>query len=203
MSLSPPSPREPVHHRRIDCRGYRRADGLWDIEGHLTDTKSYPFTNSFRGEVAPGEPIHDMWLRLTVDDEFTVIRAEAATDAGAIRGLPRDHAGIRQARRPDHRPRLAAGRAGAARRRAGMHASGRAARPAGHDGVPDHPGVARQAPPAGRNRSAARPPRQLSRARPRWRGRAPTLPPLVYGACTRARRLTFSGARQPHPGLAP
>jgi hypothetical protein len=82
MSLSPPASREPIHERRIDCRGYRRADGLWDIEGHLTDTKSYPFANAYRGEIQPGEPIHDMWIRLTLDDDLTVIRAEAATDAG-------------------------------------------------------------------------------------------------------------------------
>lgn len=88
MSLSPSAPREPIHHRRIDCRGYRRADGLWDIEGHLTDTKSYAFTNSFRGEIAPDEPVHDMWLRLTLDDALTVIRAEAATEAGPFAVCP-------------------------------------------------------------------------------------------------------------------
>ena len=56
MPLSPPEDREPIHHRRIDCRGYRRKDGLWDIEGHLTDVKSDPFPNTFRGEIKPGEP---------------------------------------------------------------------------------------------------------------------------------------------------
>jgi hypothetical protein len=79
--LSAPAPRRPIHHRAIDCRGYRRADGLWDIEGHLTDVKTYPFPNRWRGEIAPGEPLHDMWLRLTVDDDLTVIAAEAATVA--------------------------------------------------------------------------------------------------------------------------
>jgi hypothetical protein len=88
MSLSPPATREPIHHRRIDCRGYRRADGLWDIEGHLIDTKSYPFPNSFRGGIAPGEPIHDMWLRLTLDDNLTVIKAEAAMVAGPFAICP-------------------------------------------------------------------------------------------------------------------
>jgi Protein of unknown function (DUF2889) len=88
MSLSPPAARDPIHHRRIDCRGYRRADGLWDIEGHLSDTKSYPFVNSFRGELKPGEPVHDMWLRLTLDDELTVVAAEAATLAGPFAICP-------------------------------------------------------------------------------------------------------------------
>lgn len=82
MMLSSPEEREPIHHRRIDCRGYRRKDGLWDIEGHLTDVKSYAFANKLRGEIQPGEPLHDMWLRLTLDDSLTVFKAEAATTAG-------------------------------------------------------------------------------------------------------------------------
>jgi hypothetical protein len=82
MSLSPPASREPIHERVIDCRGYRRADGLWDIEGHLTDIKSYPFANAHRGEIRPGEPIHDMWIRLTLDDDLTVVAVEATTVAG-------------------------------------------------------------------------------------------------------------------------
>ena len=45
MPLPDPVPREPLHTRRVECRGYRRADGLWDIEGHLVDTKAYPFAN--------------------------------------------------------------------------------------------------------------------------------------------------------------
>lgn len=88
MSLSPPAPREPLHHRRVDCRGYRRADGLWDIEGHLTDVKAYTFENAWRGRIQPGEPLHEMWLRLTLDDELTVIRAEAATVAGPYEVCP-------------------------------------------------------------------------------------------------------------------
>lgn len=88
MSLTPPVPRDAIHHRGVDCRGYRRADGLWDIEGHLTDVKSYPFVNRHRGKIEPGEPIHDMWLRLTLDDELTVIAVEAATVAGPFAICP-------------------------------------------------------------------------------------------------------------------
>ena len=74
--------RDPIHTRAIECRSYRRTDGLWDIEGHLTDIKAYPFLNSFRGKVLPGEPLHDMWIRLTVDRDFIVQNVEAVTDAG-------------------------------------------------------------------------------------------------------------------------
>ncbi len=38
MPLSPPAAsREHIHTRVVECRGYRRDDGLWDIEGHITD----------------------------------------------------------------------------------------------------------------------------------------------------------------------
>ncbi len=80
MPLSPPEPREHIHTRDITCTGYRREDGRWDIEGHLTDTKTYPFTNNERGEVPPGVPVHEMWIRLTVTDDMKIEAVEAATD---------------------------------------------------------------------------------------------------------------------------
>ncbi len=81
MPLSAPAPREHIHTREIDCRGYRRADGLWDIEAHLTDVKTYAFDSDWRGKVEPGMPVHDMWMRLTVDDDLVVRAVEAVTDA--------------------------------------------------------------------------------------------------------------------------
>ena len=44
MPLSAAADREHIHTRNVECRGYRRTDGLWDVEGHLTDVKAYPFT---------------------------------------------------------------------------------------------------------------------------------------------------------------
>jgi len=80
MPLSPPQPREHIHTRDITCTGYRREDGLWDIEGHLTDTKTYAFSNAERGDVPPGVPVHEMWIRLTVTDRLEIKEVEAATD---------------------------------------------------------------------------------------------------------------------------
>jgi hypothetical protein len=77
--------REVLHARRIECHGYRRADGLWDIEGHLVDTKSYAFENRERGTILPGQPLHDMWLRLTIDDSMVVRAATASTDSAPYR----------------------------------------------------------------------------------------------------------------------
>lgn len=82
MSESPlpkSASRKPVHTRRIECNGYLRNDGLYDIEGRLLDVKSVAFHNMDRGDVKPGEPIHEMWLRLTVDIDLNVVDVEAST----------------------------------------------------------------------------------------------------------------------------
>jgi hypothetical protein len=80
MPLSPPAPREMLHRRAIDIRGWRRDDGLYDIEAHLLDTKAYPFENDDRGTIRPGEPLHGLWLRLTVREDMEIVSAEAASD---------------------------------------------------------------------------------------------------------------------------
>ena len=80
MPLSAPAPRKHLHTRAITVKGYTRDDGLWDIEGHMTDNKSYTFTNNWRGTVPPEVPLHEMWVRLTLDDDYIVIDAEAVSD---------------------------------------------------------------------------------------------------------------------------
>ena len=81
MPLSQPvARREQVHTRRIELHGYTREDGLFDIEGRLTDTKSYGFDTDDRGWIAPGEPLHGMSMRMTIDEELTIVAFEAATD---------------------------------------------------------------------------------------------------------------------------
>ncbi len=88
MPLSEPVAREHLHTRTVTCQGFRRADGLWDIEGHLVDQKTYAFSNEERGAMAPGDPVHDMWLRLTIDDDFIVRGVEAHMDANPFKICP-------------------------------------------------------------------------------------------------------------------
>lgn len=88
MPLSQAVRREQKHHRNINVKGYQRDDGLWDIEGHLIDSKSYTFNNHYRGHIAAGEPVHEMWLRLTLDDSLTVQAVEAVTDNGPFAICP-------------------------------------------------------------------------------------------------------------------
>jgi hypothetical protein len=80
MPLSQPVERERLHTRAIEIHGYRRADGHYDVEAHLTDIKSFGQTNYDRGYIDAGDPIHDMWLRLTIDEKMQIHAVEAVSD---------------------------------------------------------------------------------------------------------------------------
>ncbi len=82
MPLSDSAPRETRHNRNLEMAGYQREDGMWDIEGHLKDIKGYDFDSTWRGKVTAGTPVHEMWIRLTVDNTLRIHAVEAALDAG-------------------------------------------------------------------------------------------------------------------------
>ena len=86
--LSAPVARELQHVREYDFAGYRRADGLFDIEGRMTDVKSYSFPSEWRGQVEAGEPIHDMRIRLTLDDQFVIRDVECVTASSPYEVCP-------------------------------------------------------------------------------------------------------------------
>jgi hypothetical protein len=91
MPLSTPQvERELSHTRRVTCRGFKRKDGLWDIEAHLTDIKSYDMELSERpnGMIPAGEPLHEMAIRITVDLDLNILEAEAVMDYTPFRLCP-------------------------------------------------------------------------------------------------------------------
>jgi len=85
MPLSPPVGRQHLHTRRVTCQGFFREDGLWDIEGRITDEKSYEHANEWRGPLKPGDFVHDMSIRLTLNDRFTIVDVDAVTDKSPYR----------------------------------------------------------------------------------------------------------------------
>jgi hypothetical protein len=85
MPLSPPVGRQHLHTRRVTCQGFFREDGLWDIEGRITDEKSYEHANEWRGPLKPGDFVHDMSIRLTLNDRFTIVDVAAVTDKSPYR----------------------------------------------------------------------------------------------------------------------
>ena len=89
MPLSAPVPRKTSHIRRVTYQGYEREDGLWDMEAELHDSKAHD-TPSFRhqGVRLAGDPIHHMWLRVTIDRKLVVHAIEAAMDAHPLQDCP-------------------------------------------------------------------------------------------------------------------
>jgi hypothetical protein len=72
--------RELLHTRRIEAKGYARPGGLYDLEAHLVDTKTHDKVSP-AGTRPAGEPIHEMWLRITIDPDMNIVAAEACFDA--------------------------------------------------------------------------------------------------------------------------
>ncbi len=76
----PSAPRHRTHSRTIVLEGWKRDDGLWDIEGRLTDRKDHDYLLA-SGLRAKGDAVHDMRVRVTIDADFTIVDAVAAIDA--------------------------------------------------------------------------------------------------------------------------
>ncbi len=82
MPLPPPVERTFLHHRRLDFQGFRRADGLFEIECTLVDTKGMDVPLLGSDRVLPaGEPMHAMTIRMQVTAELQVAGIEAVSDA--------------------------------------------------------------------------------------------------------------------------
>lgn len=77
--------REELHLRRVECRGYKRSDGLFEVEGRVIDTKSYEFNHSERGVMSAGTPMHDIALRLVLTPGLEITEATATMDAAPYR----------------------------------------------------------------------------------------------------------------------
>jgi hypothetical protein len=87
-STASSSRRELVHRRNFEFTGYVREDGLYDIEGRMTDVKTYAFPNDWRGEIAAEEPLHDMRALLTLDEDFAIVGVAVETAAGPYEICP-------------------------------------------------------------------------------------------------------------------
>ena len=88
MSLSKPSPRRHLHTRSIQCEGYEREDGLYDIEAQIVDQKTYEVEEPYRGHRPAGAHVHDMQLRLTLDRTMTVRGIEVTTSHAPYDACP-------------------------------------------------------------------------------------------------------------------
>ncbi|MEO6353705.1 MAG: DUF2889 domain-containing protein [Oxalobacteraceae bacterium] len=81
MPLSPPFvQRKRKHTRAIQIEAFAREDGLWDLDACITDVKTsdVPLASGVR---PANTPIHELWLRVTIDTKFNIVAAEAVSDA--------------------------------------------------------------------------------------------------------------------------
>lgn len=82
MPLPKPARRQQYHQRIVRCTGFLRDDGLWDIEGRMTDIKAHDVEHEDRdGYVGAGETFHDISMRLTIDEEMRIHQVAASIDA--------------------------------------------------------------------------------------------------------------------------
>lgn len=88
MPLPQSVARAELHVRRIELRGYQRVDGLYDVEVRMVDTKADDLTVEGGRHVPAGEPIHDMSIRLVVDQHLNVADVFASTDASPFGVCP-------------------------------------------------------------------------------------------------------------------
>ena len=80
MPLAQPSiSRTRLHTRRVVYEGFRRDDDLFDLEGHLTDVKDHDYA-LLTGVRPAGDPVHDMWARVTIGRDYIVRAIEVRTD---------------------------------------------------------------------------------------------------------------------------
>lgn len=77
-SLSPSPERQLMHRRAIAVQVYSRADGLFEVEAALQDSKTrdIPLAGGIR---RAGEPVHDMLLWLVVDCHLDILAASSST----------------------------------------------------------------------------------------------------------------------------
>ena len=93
MSLPPAAPQRLLKHRRqIDVQVFACGGGLWEVDATLTDVKTR-IAHMVDGPRAPGTPIHDMLLRLVVNEQLDVLAAGSESRWVPYTGICDKHGG--------------------------------------------------------------------------------------------------------------
>jgi hypothetical protein len=78
----PQSPhRTPIHRRTITFEGWRRTDGHIEIDGRVMDIKSEDNAPPGAPVIPAGSPVHDMSIRMVMDDQMHIHSLMACIDA--------------------------------------------------------------------------------------------------------------------------
>jgi hypothetical protein len=92
LPIAAPS-RQLKHTRRIDVQVYARGNGQWEVDAVLTDvkTRDAPLGHTVR---PAGAPIHDMLLRLVIDERLNILESGALTRAMPYPGQCDDYGDV-------------------------------------------------------------------------------------------------------------
>jgi hypothetical protein len=91
MALPPAAPERQLKHRRsIDVHVYARGNGLWEVDAEICDVKTRD-AKLAGGLRQAGDPIHDMLLRLVVDEQLNIIESGSETRWMPYPGQCDDH----------------------------------------------------------------------------------------------------------------
>jgi hypothetical protein len=82
--------RQLKHRRQIDVQVFSRGNGLWEVDAVLTDTKTR-VADMLDGPRPAGTPIHDMLLRLVVNEKLDILEAGSVTRWMPYNGICNDH----------------------------------------------------------------------------------------------------------------
>ena len=91
MALPPAAPERQLKHRRsINVQIYARGNGLWEVDAEIVDVKTRE-ARLAGGVRRAGDPIHDMLLRIVVDERFDIVEAGSETRWMPYPGQCDDH----------------------------------------------------------------------------------------------------------------
>jgi Protein of unknown function (DUF2889) len=91
MTLPSAAPdRQLKHRRQIDVQVFSRGNGLWEVDALLTDVKTRVALMT-DGPRPPGTPIHEMLLRLVVNQQLDILEAGSDTRFMPYNGICNEH----------------------------------------------------------------------------------------------------------------
>lgn len=70
-----------LHTRAATFQGFLRADGLWDIEAEMHDTRDYDSLVLEKQLLPANAPLHHLFIRLVLDDALTIQNISARMQA--------------------------------------------------------------------------------------------------------------------------
>jgi hypothetical protein len=91
MTLPSAAPDRQLKHRRhIDVQVFSRGNGLWEVDALLTDVKTRTALMT-DGPRPAGTPIHEMLLRLVVNQQLDILEAGSETRFMPYNGICNEH----------------------------------------------------------------------------------------------------------------